>query len=726
MNFAFLSISLLGALALCTVPLIIHLISRRQPRRVPFAAIEFVLRSQKRTARDWKLQKLLLLLTRTLLIAIFALAIALPILRKEQKDKSKSTPLATLVVVDASGSMLARVDGRSRFSKALRIAEDLIEDSAKETQTALMRCGISAEMVAPPSFRNAQLLEQLRALPAGYGAADMSLCIEAGVGALSRVKGEGEKHLVVVGDLAEHGFSTPIKAPPIDGLVLRFISTDDDELPNHALHSVEVNRRGDSATGDVEVRFSVANFSKTKNEIDVDLFVGEQHVSQRQLDVKEDTPFSSSFFFHGSSYLISSANDDSKKEVSSRHTPPSVELGHEVLRLVASDDALEEDNILHTPLGLPSAAKVLLIDGAPQPIPFRDEVYYLESALQKSAAHRPPVALQIIHPSDLKVETLLDTDVVILANVPRFADDLARGLVTFVKNGGGLLITSGDQVDVQWMNHAFADVLPGRLRGEKENEILDDNEIVRTLSFSGFDKRHPIFRNIRSDDKDVVKGLAQAQTSTLMLLEPDARISKKILMYFDNGAPALVERRVEEGRVLLWLTSIDRDWSDTAIRPGYLPLVQQMVFHIADALKASHSLEVEVGQVLQLPVPRGATSLEVLFPDGKRESLEVPEAKADSDEGIAFHGTQSPGIYRVFVKRGEGEAQEMLRDRFAVRLPLSESDLKKTSEETLRKLAPRGARVEGGPEEKDTPLWPFLLFTLPFLFLLESLLVRKS
>ncbi len=47
---------LLGALA-ALIPLAVHLFDRRKPRPHPFAAIAFVLRSQRRTASRLKLKK---------------------------------------------------------------------------------------------------------------------------------------------------------------------------------------------------------------------------------------------------------------------------------------------------------------------------------------------------------------------------------------------------------------------------------------------------------------------------------------------------------------------------------------------------------------------------------------------------------------------------------------------------------------------------------------------
>ena len=64
----------MGTAALVSAPVIIHLINRYRFRRVEFAAMEFLLASQKRSRRRILVEQLLLLLLRILLVmALIAL-----------------------------------------------------------------------------------------------------------------------------------------------------------------------------------------------------------------------------------------------------------------------------------------------------------------------------------------------------------------------------------------------------------------------------------------------------------------------------------------------------------------------------------------------------------------------------------------------------------------------------------------------------------------------------
>ncbi|MGZ6133956.1 MAG: BatA domain-containing protein, partial [Myxococcaceae bacterium] len=96
---------LLGALA-GVIPLAVHLFDRRKPRPHPFAAIAFVLRSQRRTASRLKLKRILLYTLRTVILRAIPRARARPELRRPGAAVSRAVgPAATVVVVDRGLAM---------------------------------------------------------------------------------------------------------------------------------------------------------------------------------------------------------------------------------------------------------------------------------------------------------------------------------------------------------------------------------------------------------------------------------------------------------------------------------------------------------------------------------------------------------------------------------------------------------------------------------------------
>ena len=99
MKLALLDAGLLAGLAAVVLPTLIHLISRRRARRVRFAPMALLMRSQKRTARSIRLRQLLLLLVRTLFIFAIAAAVLRPLLTDEPIAGTTTAPVVVVVPV---------------------------------------------------------------------------------------------------------------------------------------------------------------------------------------------------------------------------------------------------------------------------------------------------------------------------------------------------------------------------------------------------------------------------------------------------------------------------------------------------------------------------------------------------------------------------------------------------------------------------------------------------
>src|SRR4051812_44614347 len=92
-------------LPLLAVPIIIHLINMMRHRRVKWAAMEFLLASQKRH-RTWIiLKQLLLLLLRILAVAAIVLMVSQPLLRNNLGAMLGGTRTHHIVLLDDSFSM---------------------------------------------------------------------------------------------------------------------------------------------------------------------------------------------------------------------------------------------------------------------------------------------------------------------------------------------------------------------------------------------------------------------------------------------------------------------------------------------------------------------------------------------------------------------------------------------------------------------------------------------
>src|SRR6187397_1559448 len=87
-----------------SIPIIIHLLNRRKFERVVWAAMRFVRLSVEKNQRRIKVEDMLLLILRCLLLALLALALARPVLRAAAGAMGFSKVTA-VIVLDNSYSM---------------------------------------------------------------------------------------------------------------------------------------------------------------------------------------------------------------------------------------------------------------------------------------------------------------------------------------------------------------------------------------------------------------------------------------------------------------------------------------------------------------------------------------------------------------------------------------------------------------------------------------------
>lgn len=106
---------LLAGLAAAGIPILLHLVARREPPTVVFPAVRYLITTTQENQRRLKLQHWLLLLLRTLLIAALVMAAAGPTIRLS--GVPGHPPTALVVILDNSPSSAAVAGGTPRLAR---------------------------------------------------------------------------------------------------------------------------------------------------------------------------------------------------------------------------------------------------------------------------------------------------------------------------------------------------------------------------------------------------------------------------------------------------------------------------------------------------------------------------------------------------------------------------------------------------------------------------------
>lgn len=704
LSFAHPELALLALLAL--LPLAVHLFNRQRARPKPFGAIEFLLRSKRKTARALRLRKILLFCARTALLLAVPLALARPQLDQPAAAKKPKGPTATAIAIDTSLSMRAIEKGSARFERARALALDALRALSISDPVTIVDCAQRAEGASPPSFDRERLLHHLETMAPTYESEDLSACLERA--ALSLAESPlPAKRILFATDLAQGGFDLGAPAPTVQlptgdavkpELILLDAADGGEPLPNATITALDIDPI--PALGRRTYRFSVTvqnNGDGQISDLSVRLRIGGEVVAKGFLDVPphQQAVQILTHRFEESGAMAGSAEIEA--------------------------DALPADDIHHFTLDVPREVRALIVNGSPHPNRFLDEAFFVRAALDAPGS---PVRTVLREASALGIDAFDAHDIVLLLNVRTLPQAQVDALAKFVERGKGLFISLGDQIDADLFNDRFGALLPRRLRLVKTAlQPKAQNPNQRAAHLSSIDLSHPALAPFAADAGE---SLMAAHFFSYFLLEAEGGEMGRTLASFDDGAPALIERKLGKGRVLLFTSSLDRAWNDLPIRTGFLPLMQRLMGFLSRTLEVTRSQSLRVGEVKSFPMPFAKRLREVTSPDGKRFAFEAP---AESS-GQSFAATDLPGVYAVSGLK-QGEMARLPHLDFAVNVDPAEGDLTRLDvdefrawfgeESVTRRTATGSAEAGGG----GWPLWSLLLAGALLCFIAESLLLRR-
>lgn len=683
------------------IPLLVHLFDRRRPRQVPFAALAFVLKSQRRTASRLKLKRLLLYALRTLIFLAVPLALARPELSQPKAATISRGLAATAIVLDTSLAMRWR-GSRSLFEEAQAEARDAIRELAPEEPATLVPCTQSPMPVAPLSFDRARLLSAIDDVHPGYGPGDLNRCLETAAHALDESALPNRRLVVIsaftLGELrleVEPPISLGPKGEKLKPLVVLRDVAHGKATPNRAILDARAEAAPQLGPRAWQFTFTVRNFSsEPARDVELALEVNGEVVSKGFVDL--------------------APQGTAQKTLAHRFA----QGGTVTVTGVLSPDALVEDDRRSLVLSVPRALTALVVNGSPSTQKYKDEAFFLDAAL---SAPGSPVRSVVRDPEAARKETLSAYDEVFLLNVEAPPPEQVKALEDFVAAGGGLFIGLGDRVDPDAWNEAAGRLLARRLRVVKTAvEPGQSDAASRAARLQQVSLSHPVFSPFTGRARE---GLLSARFFRYVLFEgdaPGAEAASEVLATMDDGAPVFVAARKSQGRVLLYGSSVGRGWSDLPIRTAFLPLAQRIAAWLSGTLDEREEVRARVGDAVTLEAGPGTGAVAFArAPSG----AEVPLTSVPQSTRVTGGPLPEPGRYTVVDTKG----QSLDALAFAASLDPAGSDLGRHELEALtgwfgEDVVKAAGESAGGHR---TPLWTWLLLAAIVAFFFEGLLLRK-
>ncbi len=694
---SFLQPLFLAGLLAASIPIIIHLINRRKAVVRPFPALELLRQSHERIAPSIKLRQWILLALRVLAIIALTIALAQPfIFSSDGITADERLPTAVAIVVE--NGMPMEVD--DWWDEAQSMVDDEIQGLRPWDEAIIVTTAGEPPMDGLSDDRS-RLRNTASSLQSRYALGDLADALSFADQRLASSDRPNRRIVVIGSDTAASLDQTrdlSLRAP------IDYRSTRDnrDLIDNLSVADVQLEQVGAARDGHWKIHATIQNHGPSnRNQVNLALHLDDEASDRTALSVPSGE--------------------------SRRHTfettldSPRLTTG----RISIDDDrGLRSDNQWHFVIHPQHRIRALLVNGSPSSVPFDDELFFLARAIEPLAERGTGIVPSVTTADGLDRHDLNDYDVVLLANLRQPSADQAAALHDYVRQGGGLMITMGDQIDEDAYNQQLANLLPRPLRGIKLLTERDDPDApIKATRLGHPQRQHPLFR-----DSDIpgAGGLRNVSVYQYMLLDPapSEREAQVILTYQDN-APALVERPVGRGRVLLWTTSIDRDWTDFPVRTSYLPLINQSLLHLARRATTDHDEPFWVGRRAQFDIGDLVDQQAIIHDDaGQRWELEPIDGR--------IHFTPvTPGIHTFFADHDSGDQAQLIDGlTLGINADRRASELQPLPHEYLDQWQGKhdaDGLFEAHDDERRINLWSYFLFALTLLLILETLLgVRRS
>jgi len=650
LTFVFLPV-VLGAAGAAIAPVVIHLILRARPRRVVFPATQFVRKTHQANISKLRLKHLILLAMRMALIVLLGILLARAMIPSRRLVADRPVPTAAVIVLDDSGSMRYRHRGKTRFARAQQFAQKLIASFPPRSRIAVTTT--SGRGPVPGFVSDRELASrQVADLRAGYGA-------EGVVGGLGRAAGllRGtrleRKEVYLLSDMTRRswGDGVPVAAP--DEVHYTVVHCGGQENLNVAVGLPKLSAPSVPLGKDVRIETELIAGS-----------VGGEMRVVGELDGAPIAPTTVTVPAGGAAPVVLTVRSGREG------------LLHGKLSLERSDP-LEMDNVRYFTVRVGAPVRVLLVRDRAT-IGKGDDTYRAVAAAVST--ERDWIRCEPITNERLDRNSLTGGGAVMLCGVSSLRESQWRALGQFVREGGGLLVMSGPLLSVEsYRGSAAREILPVVLKSQQQ--------LPQPMGWDAPDPGHPMLLRLLWRGTGPLSEISCFRRFQVESVATDSTVIAR----FADGAPAVISRRVGDGRTVLWTCSPDRSFSDLAKR-GVFPFLILRTIELLSA-GAAGTGEYSWNQSVAVPVPRGfAMGTVTVRKPGEQAAHPV---KTRTGRTVTLPADRlGSWVLRFTAERRERAFA------FNVNVDPAESDLTPADTEEVQALFPEGrARVTSGLDD---------------------------
>ncbi len=702
----FLSPLVLGGLAAVGVPIIIHLLNKFRVKVTDWGAMRFLTDIVQKNQRRVKLDDLILLILRCLVVALAIFAFARPVLKGLGIGGDSGSPVAAVILLDNSASMAQTGGATNRFDLAKTEIRSWLGKQDSQTLAALYLVSTrTTPLIGKPvsdfglfrkSLDDAQISD--------YGS-DLAQGVRLAAESLKSVTGRPKEIRIYT-----------------DGQATAIRNRDEfkklaEEFPEIVIKPILVGKKGETNLGLVTLRIeggiaSVGQPCRFRVEV---MNSGEEPARGVKIDLmlSGNTPAGTATIPQ-----IGSGETQGISVPVNFSTP-----GPYTITATLPVDAFPADNQRTAAVDVITRMDVVIAQSESLGAAQDQGGFFIANALvpvPRDQAPRYYLAPQFVRPADLPA-TLAQAagerpTVVFLSDPGPLTAAVATALESYVKQGGNLAIFPGEHSDVNAWNtdSVFSKLLPATLAPAVETPADQPAKTWQAKAFS-----HTI-TSFWNDPSNGSLGTVIFLRYCPMTLKSTG--SPNVVAAFSgDGKPSVAEWKVGEGTVVLFNAATAPGWSNFPLHPAFVPFFQRLMGYFNRNNETR--LTLAPGETFRKPAEDSMK--------GKDFSVLRPGTDAARTAGQVTGDTGGTFIRYSATERTGGYQINLGTDpfaMFAVQMDPSESDLRPLDSAAFEELVnvPHSASSTKASLVILKEYWSALIGCLAVIFVAEAALAHRN
>lgn len=520
----------IGAL-LILAPIIIHLINRLRVKRVRWAAMEFLLKAQKKLKRKVILQQLLLLLSRCLLVGLIGLLFGRFIGCGSLGGKD-SRPTVHVVLLDDSPSMgdgFRGDNGRPTdcFEEAKRVlVEQIAPAAAQASSPQTFEVVRLSDLGTPRAFgrANSQVIDEIKTYLSSFKTASVRTSLNT---AISKAKEMVESNsgkdvgrvIHVLSDFRSADWSS--EGPTVQEMVKDLTASG---VKVHFLDVAHPFRKSDSKALPYHDNVGIVEFRPTKSSVargePVEFILRIQNFGNSELkDVQVSIRLNGDENKGGRRVSVPTLPGNQDRTVKVEVLPDRIGTAEKPLDRFTLVTAVMEtpepggiaaDNVRHAVIEVKEKLPFLVVEGRPTLRDKREgDGFYLRTIFSNVLGGYSWENKTV---RDIETVDLRKYSCVFLLNVPVVSEAATKALDAYVKDGGGVGVFLGPDVrPAEYNKTLYADGngwFPVPLPDRPTEAIPEEQQLLRRFNMQKKlmlrdrgSKTHPAVSGLYTDDR---------------------------------------------------------------------------------------------------------------------------------------------------------------------------------------------------------------------------------